>query len=336
MWHRGRCPPYGEGVTFWALGEMVRMRAGIAESEDAGVLVAKLARDGRRARPRRGRAPLDRASPGPPARPRRPAGGDRDELFAAWRTFFERWLTTAPVGARVRGPPVGRHGLRDFLESLLDWCAARPIFVLTLARPEPLDRRPGWGTGGGLPPALDPLPPAAMRELLDGFVAGLPDDASPDNPRTSRGVPVYAVETVRMLVARPARRSEGDASAATASSTRSTSRRPSTLWSRPTRRPSAAAERSSRTPQSSGRASRLQALAGGRPASRPDELEPAPRGRSFARRCWRCRPIRASPGAGPVRASSRISSGVSPTRHWSQQRAAQRGTSRPPRTSRQA
>src|SRR5206468_12237490 len=41
-WHRGRCPSYGEGITFWALGEMVRMRAGIAETEAPGVSRQKL------------------------------------------------------------------------------------------------------------------------------------------------------------------------------------------------------------------------------------------------------------------------------------------------------
>ena len=42
-WHRGRCPSYGDGVTFWALGEMVRMRAGIAETDPPGLSRAKLA-----------------------------------------------------------------------------------------------------------------------------------------------------------------------------------------------------------------------------------------------------------------------------------------------------
>ena len=33
-WHSGRSPAYGEGITFWALGEMVRERAGLAELDD--------------------------------------------------------------------------------------------------------------------------------------------------------------------------------------------------------------------------------------------------------------------------------------------------------------
>ena len=59
-WHSGRSPAYGEGITFWALGEMVRERAGLAETDDEPTTRDEGARDGRPVGHRRRRADLDR------------------------------------------------------------------------------------------------------------------------------------------------------------------------------------------------------------------------------------------------------------------------------------
>jgi class 3 adenylate cyclase len=87
-WHQGRSPAYGEGITFWALGEMVRMRAGITESEDTASSRAKLSTTVAEflADPEERRwvelrlAHLLGLADAP--------SGDREELFSAWRTFF--------------------------------------------------------------------------------------------------------------------------------------------------------------------------------------------------------------------------------------------------------
>ena len=86
-WHRGRCLSYGEGVTYWALADMVRMRCRIAEDEEPASALAKL-RDVRRgAHARRGGAPLRRAARRAPARARRARSRcEREDLFAAWRS----------------------------------------------------------------------------------------------------------------------------------------------------------------------------------------------------------------------------------------------------------
>ena len=146
-WHRGRSPSYGEGVTFWALGEMIRRRAGLAEGD--GEEATRLG--GRHDDARR----TSRTTPSVPGSSRgsssllgigdTPAGG-RAELFAAWRTFFERLAETGPVAFVVEDLQWSDDGLLDFLEHLLDWGRSSPFFVLTLARPELLERRPGWGT----------------------------------------------------------------------------------------------------------------------------------------------------------------------------------------------
>ena len=89
-WHAGRSPAYGEGISFWALGEMVRERAQIAEGIDADE--ARRLLDGQRQRmgDRCRGAALDRAAAGRPAGLDPMPAGEKEELFAAWRTFFER------------------------------------------------------------------------------------------------------------------------------------------------------------------------------------------------------------------------------------------------------
>jgi tetratricopeptide (TPR) repeat protein len=75
--------------------------------------------------------------------------------------------------------------------------------IVTLARPELFDKRPDWGAGRRhlTALALEPLPDAAVRQLLDGLVPGLPADALAAIVARAEGVPLYAVETVRALLA---------------------------------------------------------------------------------------------------------------------------------------
>ncbi len=202
-WHQGRSPSYGQGISFWALGEMVRRRAGLSEEDDEATTreristtVAEHVPDG-----------ADREWIEPalltllglePA----PAGG-RDVLFAAWRMFFERIAAQGTTVLLFEDLQWADTGLLDFLDHLLEWSRGVPLVVVTLARPELFDRRPGWGTATRnlTSMALQPLSPDAMRELLDGFVPGLPHDAGAAILQRAEGIPLYAVEMVRALVA---------------------------------------------------------------------------------------------------------------------------------------
>ena len=203
-WHRGRCPAYGEGVAYWALAEMVRGRAGILENEDSESATAKLgavleqhipdADDRRWIEPRlRHLLALDES-----------ASHERDDLFAAWRFFFESLAGTGPTVLVFEDLQWADAGLLDFVEYLLEWARSKPIFIIGLARPELTEKRAGFGSASrglsGL--ALEPLSPEAMGTLLEGLVPGLPDELRAAISERAEGVPLYAVETVRMLLDR--------------------------------------------------------------------------------------------------------------------------------------
>jgi len=204
LWHRGRCLAYGEGVAFWALAEMVRMRAGIAEEEALEPALEKLRRAiGEYVRDAEEAAWME---------PRlahllglgEPAAAAREDLFSAWRLFFERLAQQAPTVLVFEDLQWADTALLDFVEYLLDWSRSHPLFVLTLARPELADRHSGWGAGKRdfTSLFLEPLPPEAMDELLHGLVPGLADELRARIRERAEGIPLYAVETVRMLLDR--------------------------------------------------------------------------------------------------------------------------------------
>ena len=201
-WHQGRSPAYGEGITFWALGEMVRKRAGLAESDDHDTTRTRIA------------ATLAEYVPDSDERrwiePRllqllgveeiRPS--EREELFAAWRTFFERVADLGPTILLFEDIHWADPGLFEFIDHILEWSRSHPILIVTLARPELLERRPDWGAGrrNFVSIDLEPLPDEAMMAGLEGLVPGLPAAAVALIVERAEGVPLYAVETVRMLL----------------------------------------------------------------------------------------------------------------------------------------
>jgi class 3 adenylate cyclase/tetratricopeptide (TPR) repeat protein len=203
-WHQGRSRTYGEGISFGALSEMVRMRAGILEVEDAATATTKL------------RACLEQFVPDADERQwiepclshllglSEAPSSERDELFSAWRTFFERVAANGPTVLVFEDLQWADAGLIDFVESILEWSRSYPILVVTLSRPELMDLRPNWGAGqrNFTSLHLEPLSSTSMRELLNGFVEGLPGEVADKVLERAEGVPLYAVETIRMLVDR--------------------------------------------------------------------------------------------------------------------------------------
>ena len=200
-WHDGRSPAYGEGISFWALGEMVRGRARLLETDDVPTTRARLAETLATHVPdpdeRRWIEPALLALLGIES------GISSEQLFGAWRTFFERMATTGPVVMVFEDFHYADAGVIDFVDHLVEWSRSYPIYVVTLSRPELLEKRPDWGAGkrSFTSVHLEPLPEPAMRALLAGLVPGLPESAVGAIVARADGVPLYAVETVRMLLA---------------------------------------------------------------------------------------------------------------------------------------
>ncbi len=202
-WHEGRSPAYGDGVTLWALGEMVRRRANIAETDDEATTRNLL-----------GEAIGDWITDDDEAdwlEPRLASllgvgdsvVGDQAELFAAFRTFFERIAERGTTVLVFDDLHWADPALLDFVEQLPEWSLNHRILVITLARPDLLDRRSGWGQGrrGSVSLHLGPLADVDMRSLVDGMapgVAGAIRDAIVDR---AAGIPLYAVEMLRMMIA---------------------------------------------------------------------------------------------------------------------------------------
>jgi tetratricopeptide (TPR) repeat protein len=200
-WHSGRSPAYGEGISFWALGEMVRERAGLAERDDEAMTRQKITETVEQWVT----DPAERTwiEPALLTLLGVEAGMASDQLFPAWRTFFERISADGPVVLVFEDMHYADAGLLEFVDHMLEWSRGFPIYVVTLARPDLIERRPDWGAGkrNFVSMYLEPLSEPHMRELLAGLVPGLPDSAVATIVGRADGIPLYAVETVRTLLA---------------------------------------------------------------------------------------------------------------------------------------
>ena len=201
-YHSGRSLSYGDGVTFWALGEMIRQRAGILEREESSksrvrlrTMVSEFApaeEDQRWIEPRL--AALIGLAEMPP--------GDRSELFAALRAFFQAISQQGTVLMVFEDLHWADESLLDFIEEIVERTTGHPILILCLTRPELLERRPDWAASRKrtLAMHLSRLDDDSMRELVGGLAPGLPDDLTQHIAERSAGVPLHAVEFVRMLL----------------------------------------------------------------------------------------------------------------------------------------
>jgi len=205
IWRQGRSLPYGEGVALWALGEMVKAQAGILESDRADEASAKLSA-----------AVRDLVSDDVEARwverHLRPLAGVRDSLsvgeasleeaVTAWRRFLEAMAESRPTILVFEDLHWADDALLDFVDSLADRVVDVPLLVVCSARPELLERRPGWGGGKrnattvSIAPLTDEETARLLGELLDRAV--LPAEQQLELLQRAGGVPLFAEEYVRM------------------------------------------------------------------------------------------------------------------------------------------
>jgi class 3 adenylate cyclase/tetratricopeptide (TPR) repeat protein len=206
-WRQGRSLPYGQGVSFWALSEMVKAEAGILESDAAGVAEAKL-----REVVARVCAAADVDWIGAVVRPligiAEDSGGSdrRAEAFAGWRRFIEGLADERTSVLVFEDLHWADDGLLDFVDGLVDWATDVPLLVVATARPELLARRAHWG--GGKPNAttlsLTPLSESETAELVHAVLerAVLPADVQAAVLARAGGNPLYAEEFARLVATR--------------------------------------------------------------------------------------------------------------------------------------
>jgi tetratricopeptide (TPR) repeat protein len=198
-WRQGRCLPYGEGITFWALGEIVKAHAGVLESDASDVASAK----------------LDAVLPEGPERAwflqrllpllgiEASSSAEREELFTAWRRFLEQIAEDGPTVLVFEDLHWADDAMLAFMEHLADHAEGVPLLVVGTARPELFDRHPDYLAGQRNAESinLSPLSKEETARLVSGLLrtSVIPAELQQSILDRADGNPLYAEEFVRLL-----------------------------------------------------------------------------------------------------------------------------------------
>jgi DNA-binding SARP family transcriptional activator/class 3 adenylate cyclase len=209
-WRQGRSLPYGEGVTFWALGEMVKAQAGILETDSPEQAEQKLHASVAELIPQGADAQWVEGH----LRPLAGLGSDavvgssdrRDEAFTAWRRYFEGLAEKGPLTLVFEDLHWADDNLLDFVEHLVDWASGVPMLIVCNARPELYERRSGWAGGKrhATTLSLSPLSDDETSQLISALSDRPVMAAETQQELLTRagGNPLYAEQYVRMLAER--------------------------------------------------------------------------------------------------------------------------------------
>ena len=198
-WRQGRCLPYGEGITFWALGEILKGHTGILESDPPEVA----------------RARLDQVLPEGQEREwfrqrllpllgiEATSSAQRAELFTAWRRFLEHVADERPTVLVFEDLHWADEPMLAFLEHLADVAEGVPLLLVATARPELYERHPDYARGlrNATPINLAPLSQEETARLVSALLDATVLPAEVQKPILDRadGNPLYAEEFVRLL-----------------------------------------------------------------------------------------------------------------------------------------
>jgi class 3 adenylate cyclase/tetratricopeptide (TPR) repeat protein len=195
---RGRCLPYGEGITFWPVAEAIRRAAGISDDhdpEEARRRIASLLEGVERSdRIADGVAELIGLSD---------VARTAEEGFWAVRRFFEGLARPRPLVLVFDDIHWGEETFLDLLGYIVEWTSGVPVLVICLARKELLERRPGWAAGPNTDVvALDALAPAECEALLGGLLGteDVPGEVTTAIMGTAEGNPLFVEELLAMLI----------------------------------------------------------------------------------------------------------------------------------------
>ncbi|MGA9372896.1 MAG: adenylate/guanylate cyclase domain-containing protein, partial [Solirubrobacterales bacterium] len=213
---RGQCPPYGAGIAYWALAEVLndefeirdtdaphaaweKLRSGVTElmselgDEAAGERNAALL-----AIPLGLEPPeeLQHSEPDPQRM--------REALFSAARAVVEAIAQRRPLVLAIDDIHWADEGMLDLIDHLTRWVRA-PLLLVCLTRDELLERRPGWGGGrrNATTISLEPLTENETRELVAALMPGSEigaGDVVPEVAERSGGNPLFAEEMVNRLL----------------------------------------------------------------------------------------------------------------------------------------
>jgi class 3 adenylate cyclase len=200
-WRQGRCLPYGEGITFWALGELLKSHAGIFESDSPETAAAKLdvalpdvdEREWLRAR----LLPLLGVDSG--------QSESREESFAAWRRFVESIAADGPAVVVVEDLHWADAPLLEFLSYFAEWAEGVPLLLLCTARPELFEKHGSWAarTRNAHTINLSPLSETETSQLVAGLLEqNVSEQVHQTILERAGGNPLYAEEFVRLVADR--------------------------------------------------------------------------------------------------------------------------------------
>ena len=198
-WRQGRCLPYGEAITFWALGDIVKAHAGILESDGPDVAIAKL----ETVLPEGDERPWFRQRLLPLLGIEATSTAEREELFTAWRRFLEHIAERDSTVLVFEDLHWADDALLAFLEHLADRAEGVPLLVVATARPELHEHHPGFTNGllNANTIQLAPLSEGETGRLLSALLDHLesPPSCSARSFERVGGNPLYAEEFVRWL-----------------------------------------------------------------------------------------------------------------------------------------
>jgi class 3 adenylate cyclase/tetratricopeptide (TPR) repeat protein len=202
-WRQGRALPYGAGVSFWALSEMVKAQAGIHENDNEDEAASKLRQSVEQTVDEHDRAWILKHLE-PLVGLGDEAASDRNEAFSAWRRYLEGLADEHPLVLVFEDLHWADDGLLDFVDHLAEWASGVPVLVLGTARPELLDRRPNWG-GGKLNAstlALSALDNADAARVIGAVLdqALLPAELQEILLERAGGNPLYAEQFARLFL----------------------------------------------------------------------------------------------------------------------------------------
>jgi class 3 adenylate cyclase/tetratricopeptide (TPR) repeat protein len=195
---RGRCLPYGDGITYWPVAEMVKEAAAITDGDDPGVAGSKVAAlvpaEEREAVADRLMEAIGLAEAKAPA----------EEIAWAFRKLLQSLARSLPVVAVFDDIQWAEPTLLDLIDHVADWSRDAPILVVAIARQELLDVRSGWAGGkhNATTIQLEPLPEEDCEVLVENLLgmALLPVVAKARIAEAAEGNPLFVEQVLSMMV----------------------------------------------------------------------------------------------------------------------------------------